>query len=290
MPFFSVIIPTYNRSDKIFNLLKSLEKQIFKDFEIIIVDDGSVDNTKEIVHSFQSILDIKYFYIENWGGPAKPRNIGLQNSSSSWIIFIDSDDGCLKNKLLEYYNHINKFPSIDFWFHKMNLINELGVKKGTTGNYSPNNKPLENFKKILYYGNKIPLSSICVKKERINEINGFTEDKNFIAIEDLDFNLKLSLLNINFGKINKILGNYYFSEDSISKDSLNQIQKFELLQKEYLNNYSFIDKKKLYAINCYKKGVSFLNFDKKKSRYFFIQTLKSTSNLELILKSLIRLI
>ena len=84
--------------------------------------------------------------------------------------------------------------------------------------------------------------------------------------------------------------NFMMEKETMDMVDFNMMEGGKILQKEYLNNYSFIDKKKLYAINCYKKGVSFLNFDKKKSRYFFIQTLKSTSNLELILKSLIRLI
>ncbi|GAI16908.1 unnamed protein product [marine sediment metagenome] len=70
-PKVSVIIPTYNRANLLPRTIKSVLNQTFRDFELIIVDDGSTDNTKQVIERFQTDLRVKYIYQENSGGPAK---------------------------------------------------------------------------------------------------------------------------------------------------------------------------------------------------------------------------
>ena len=99
-PFISVIIPTYNRGKLLHRCLKSLDRQIFKNFEVIICDDASTDNTKTIVDSFNNSLKIRYFLMNNnSGGPAKPRNKSIKKSKVIYVAFLDSDDFCDKYKL-----------------------------------------------------------------------------------------------------------------------------------------------------------------------------------------------
>lgn len=89
----SVIVPCFNSSKTVKELLRSLERQTFKNFEIIIVDDGSIDNTKNIITSFckNSHLNIRYFYKNN-GGVSSARNFGIKKATSDNILFLDSDD------------------------------------------------------------------------------------------------------------------------------------------------------------------------------------------------------
>ena len=90
-PFFSVVIPTYNRENIIKKAIDSVLSQSFQDFEIIIIDNGSTDKTKQFIKSYSN-AKIKYFYQIGSGSPASPRNAGIRNSSAPWVCFLDSDD------------------------------------------------------------------------------------------------------------------------------------------------------------------------------------------------------
>src|SRR5688572_21324050 len=90
MPFFSIIIPTYNRADRIAATIHSILAQTFRDFEILIVDDGSTDNTKQVVYGFTDNR-IKYHRKKNEERGAA-RNAGISMSEGEYITFIDSDD------------------------------------------------------------------------------------------------------------------------------------------------------------------------------------------------------
>ncbi|MEI6079455.1 MAG: glycosyltransferase family A protein [bacterium] len=95
----SVIIPTYNRAALLARAVQSVLSQTYKDLELIIVDDGSIDNTKELVQELvASDQRIKYFYIPN-SGVSKARNLGIQKSKGELIAFLDSDDEWLPQKL-----------------------------------------------------------------------------------------------------------------------------------------------------------------------------------------------
>lgn len=97
MSFFSIIIPTYNRAHHLPKAIDSVLEQTFTDWELIIVDDGSTDNTKEIVESYDDIR-IRYIYQENAERSAA-RNNGINHSKGEWICFLDSDDYYLSNHL-----------------------------------------------------------------------------------------------------------------------------------------------------------------------------------------------
>ena len=101
---FSIVIPTYNRANHLKTAIESVLKQSFKDWELIIVDDGSTDNTKEIVNSYK-IERIKYFYQENKERSAA-RNNGIRKATGEWICFLDSDDYLKPNFLNNLHNEI----------------------------------------------------------------------------------------------------------------------------------------------------------------------------------------
>lgn len=90
MPKFSVIVPVYNRIDEVDDLLRSLSEQTYKDFEVIIVEDGSTDPCKETVERYADRLDVRYFYKSN-EGRSIARNHGIERSSGEYLIFFDSD-------------------------------------------------------------------------------------------------------------------------------------------------------------------------------------------------------
>lgn len=101
---FSVIIPTYNSEEFLTETLNSLLNQTEKNFEVIIIDDGSADNTKEIVLGFKEKLNLKYFYQENSGQLISRRN-GVKKANGEYILFLDADD-YLRNDALQILSTI----------------------------------------------------------------------------------------------------------------------------------------------------------------------------------------
>jgi glycosyltransferase involved in cell wall biosynthesis len=91
MPRVSVIIPAYNAAEHISGALESIFDQTFRDFEVIVVDDGSTDNTKEVVRAFQGKENVRYFYQRN-GGQSSARNLGVREARGEYLAFLDADD------------------------------------------------------------------------------------------------------------------------------------------------------------------------------------------------------
>jgi len=101
---FSIVVPVYNRPDEIRELLESLSEQTFqKDFEVVIVEDGSSDSSEDVVRTFQDALAISYYYKEN-SGPGDSRNFGMQKAKGNYYIILDSD--CILPK--QYLTEVDK--------------------------------------------------------------------------------------------------------------------------------------------------------------------------------------
>ena len=113
-PQTSVIIPTYNRAQELRRCLNSLTCQTAKDFEVIVCDDGSTDNTEETVREFSGKLDIKYLKSSNFGGPARPRNLGLRIAKGKFVAFLDADDWWCSNKLTRSIETLNSGADITY--------------------------------------------------------------------------------------------------------------------------------------------------------------------------------
>jgi glycosyltransferase involved in cell wall biosynthesis len=116
LPFFSIVVPTYNRASFLHRSIASVQAQSFADWELLIVDDGSVDHTKEIVESYaKEDGRIRYFNQKNQGASAA-RNQGLQNARGKFICFVDSDDEFEPHHLEIFYKHISASPVKYFYY------------------------------------------------------------------------------------------------------------------------------------------------------------------------------
>jgi glycosyltransferase involved in cell wall biosynthesis len=124
-PFFSVIIPTYNRALLIKKAIQSVLQQTYTDWELIIVDDGSTDNTKEVIESY-SDKRIRYIYQQN-AERSEARNNGIKNALGKYICFLDSDDFFLPNRLelLLLCLEKEKFPIAAFYTGAGIEVNEV---------------------------------------------------------------------------------------------------------------------------------------------------------------------
>ena len=120
-PFFSVIIPTYNREATVRDTLQSIERQVFRDFEVIVVDDGSTDGTVEIAESFSFVRVIR----QQNSGPGVARNTGVKTATGQYIAFLDSDDVWFPWTLSNYANLIAQHQSPAFVTGKPQLFSRL---------------------------------------------------------------------------------------------------------------------------------------------------------------------
>ena len=113
----SIIIPTYNRGYTILKSIKSVLNQTYKNFEILIIDDGSNDNTKDLILNLEDSR-IKYIKLKNNKGASFARNIGIQKASGKYISFLDSDDIYRQDKLEKQYTNLI-MNNADFDFCKV---------------------------------------------------------------------------------------------------------------------------------------------------------------------------
>ncbi|GIW65712.1 MAG: glycosyl transferase family 2 [Candidatus Parcubacteria bacterium] len=114
--FFSIITPTYNRVYIINKSIESVLRQNFDNWEMIIVDDGSIDNTKDVVQKYlQQSSKIKYFKLERNSSPNVARNFGSEKAIGDWLIFLDSDDELTVDALEIIYSYIQKLPDVSFF-------------------------------------------------------------------------------------------------------------------------------------------------------------------------------
>jgi len=181
MSFFSIIIPAYNRAHLINQPIESILKQDYDDFEIVIVDDGSTDHTRETIKAFQEKdARIKYLYQQNAERGAA-RNSGFKISAGKYVIFFDSDDIMCPNHLSVLKSVIDKNPGIRFLTTKFRL---------TEGDKTI---PLhiDTFKEGWHEG-KIYLTGshtgvmICISKENPGLVL-FEENRKYATLEDWMF-------------------------------------------------------------------------------------------------------
>ena len=249
----SIIIPVYNSSLYIGNCLDSILSQDFKDFELILIDDGSTDNSPEICKTYQQRDGrIKILKKDN-GGQGSARNLGLKISIGKYIMFIDSDDAIGLNTLQRNFEILNANPSIEclqYPLYRNYSAKDAYIVKGDNTFYAKE----DDFKKLLLK-QSIVSWIVCDKMIKRDVLNGmyFPED---IIYEDNYFMLNL------IEKLNSIYisdkGMYYYYK----RENSTTTSKFTL-------------KGELSTLKVLLKTLSLLNF---------------SDNRELMLKYLIRLI
>lgn len=243
MPFFSIIIPCYNRAGIIERPLKSLSIQTFQDFEIIIIDDGSTDNSKEIIAPYLTNSQVNYYYQDN-EGVCSARNFGAKKAKGEYLIFLDSDDEVEKNWLNDFF--MLKDEHFDMLFCSVQFVNQKG-KITIIDCMQPS--PKNNSKGIYYAG------SWAMKTTVFFEIGMYDEKMKYS--ENTDIRLKLIQKGFSMGFIKNPNFIYYQNLIGGSKNELNKI-----LSNEYLiekHKQFFIQRPHLFqtflqliAISCFK--------------------------------------
>src|SRR5690606_30735037 len=173
-PFFSIILPTYNRGPLLSKSISSVLSQKFTDFELIVVDDGSTDNTREVVQSF-SDPRIHYYYKENEERNFA-RNFGISMAKGKYVCFLDSDDYYLPNRLEKAFSVIRDTNA---------LFLHLGYRlEDVDGNViqTVDNLPSE-ITDLLLHHNVLSADGVVVHYELLNSVK-FIKSKEFLVGED----------------------------------------------------------------------------------------------------------
>lgn len=210
---FSIIIPIYNAERYIGKCLDSVIKQTYKNIELILIDDGSTDNSAQICKNYAKIDNrIKYYYKYN-GGVSSARNVGIKNATGKYITFVDSDDYIAKDTLEVLAKSLND-SDISIIRH------EVVLKPADITNREKNNK--------LYISGKKSINMMLYERGLDNSIWGLAYNrkiakglffKDGVAYgEDLNFKFYL-LLNAKIISINSRVGYYYFNRPGSAMNS-----------------------------------------------------------------------
>jgi len=213
-PLFSIIVPAYNSQDTITETITSILNQIENNFEVIIINDGSTDNTVEVINNLK--LD-KRFRVLNQknSGLSGALNTGISNSKGQFLAFIDSDDLWFPNKLSCIKSILSLNPSANFissnasWFK----YND-GVKNEGVINYNILDLDIDPVIQVNIY-NKFVTSSVVIKSELIEKIGFF--DTNLKGTGDWDYWIRASRFG-NFICSPEVLVSYRENEQGISKN------------------------------------------------------------------------
>lgn len=213
MPRFSVIIPTYNRAVALRKTVLSVLAQTFQDFEVLVVDDGSTDGTATVVAELGDPR-VRYFWNRNSGGPAVPRNQGIDVATGEWICFLDSDDLWHPDKLEAIDRVIAGNPDVDAIGN-----NEL-VRDWATGGmkvikYGPATEDF--YRTLLVEGNRCSTSAMSVRRSFIDaHVLRFDTSPDYVIVEDYDFWMRLAMCGARFRFIDRPLGEYVLGDANIS--------------------------------------------------------------------------
>ena len=231
MSIFSVVISVYNKADYIENTLKSVVNQSFDDFEVIVVNDGSSDNSLEIINSINDDR-ISVITTENLGA-SMARNKGIEESNSDFIALLDGDDYWDKDYLKTIYEAISIFPNQKVFSV---AIAQKYKNKIVPVNYSFNQTEtfrIHNFFESSKKYSLISSSSVVFHKAIIKQTGKF--DPNIVSGQDTDLWIRFGL-HYDIVFINKQLVTYTHNTNSLSNTT------FNLSQKPKFDNYLTYEK------------------------------------------------
>lgn len=253
-PTVSVIIPTYNRRDLVQRALESVAAQTYRDFEILVVDDGSTDDTRAVIESRPRV---RYMFQEN-AGPAKARNVGIRHSRGDLIAFLDSDDLWSPEFLSTQVDVLNRYPDVA-------LACARCVVEKRESKYHPTGQEIVvgDLYPELYQQSFIRTPATVVRRSCLKEVGDFNESYRWC--EDHDLWLRIAA-RYPVAYVNRCLVHIGRHGDNSSRDLMRQLDvhltvALEVLEKNY-------DRRRIPQV-VYRNRVSkrYLQF----SRFFFLR-------------------
>lgn len=248
-PYFSVIIPLYNKENYISQTIESVLAQNFKDYDIIIVNDGSTDNSYNRIKKYEKNDKLTILQKEN-GGVSSARNLGIEMAKAKYIALLDADDYWYPNHLEELYKTIKKFPKAGVYGTGYEIeLNNSTVKKAIFKNFNPTNIQLvPDYFQASTLNAVIWTSAACFSKENFYKIGEF--NLKLRTAQDLDFFVRAALKFDIAIHPNISMRYHQKSENNLAQSHYNKDREYFIAKfsKEEKNNLSL---KKYLDINRY---------------------------------------
>ena len=281
MPLVSVVIPTYNRAERLKRALESVFNQTFTDFEIIVVDDGSQDNTEEVIKNMQNPR-IRFIKHPRNLGVSAARNTGIKAATGKFIAFLDSDDIWRERKLEKQITKMFSDKS-SLCYTSVAFVKENGTPvRIQKASYSGYIFPLLLKKNIIGTA-----SSVMVKRETFKKVGLFRTKMNYR--EDYEMWLRIARTE-KISAINEALTiQIVHSSERLSKNIANRIDGFKTIISEFYIDFS--KHPKAFAHQLYELGKLLYKADRhyEAARYFqsSLKTYPSFNSLVKLLKTAI---
>lgn len=224
-PLVSVIVPVYNGADFVSETINSILNQTYTNLEIILIDDCSTDNSRQVIDSFTDSR-IKRIYLERNGNVCVSGNKGVECSTGEYIATIGHDDVWLPEKIEKQVEYMNSHPDISVCFTRANIINENGeatndmLSEELAGLFrSPNLSKEKNLYRLLTVGNCFCAPSALISRKVI-EKTGFYR-LGMVQLQDYDLWVRILLLTEgNLYTMEEVLTNYRrFSDNTTNLSS-----------------------------------------------------------------------
>lgn len=212
----SVIMSAYNKSDKTKRAIESVLKQTYKDFELIVVDDCSTDDTQDVVEAFSHPTDdsgsklqdirIKYLRLDkNFGNDTRPKNIGIKNSTGKYIAFLDNDNEYLADHLMILVKDMEKSGTDVVYGDRLVMSDDPDItiepEVGIASDWNAG---------LLFERNYIDTSDVLIKREALFLVGGF--DERYEKYVDWNLWIRMCKAGCTFHHIAKVITNYYLSK------------------------------------------------------------------------------
>lgn len=211
-PLITIVIPTFNHAHYLGEAITSVFSQTYSNWELLVIDNNSTDNTDEILSQFAHPR-MTILKVHNNGSIAMSRNKGCNHAQGEWVAFLDSDDIWSENKLKECSSFF--IPEVDLIYHDLKVIEKNPQSKAKKAIKSRQVKrPV--LMDLLLKGNTIATSSVVLRKSLLEKVGGMSEEPELIGTEDYNTWLKISKITEGFTHIGIQLGSYRLHKANIS--------------------------------------------------------------------------